>query len=96
MGYINAFYQVLLDHIMFVELPSGLEAANEVLHLKQSVYGLRQSPLNFYKHLRQNLESRGFIISVYDYFRFANGEVFVLFWVGDCIFYSKEATRLKF
>ena len=72
-----------------MELPSGFEAPNKVLLLKQSVYGLRQSLLNFYKHLRQGLESRRFIKSDYDDCLFINGDIMVLFLVYDCTFYSK-------
>ena len=75
---------------MYVELPRGFEVPNMVLHLRQSVYGLRQSPLNFYKHLREGLEDRGFIKSAYDDCLFTNGTVIIFFWVDDCILYSKE------
>ena len=46
--YTNAFYQVPLEQTVFVELPRGFEVPNMALLLQQSVYGLRQSPLNFY------------------------------------------------
>ena len=62
--------------------------------LKQSVYGLRQSPLNIYKHSRQGLESRKFQQSDYDDCLFTNVNIMVLFWVDDCIFYSKDATSI--
>ena len=58
--YTDAFFQAPLDQNMYVELPKGFESSNMVLLLQQSVYGLRQRPLNFCKHLRQGLESRGF------------------------------------
>ena len=45
--YVNTFCQASLDQTLFVELPSGFEVSNKVLLLEQSVYGLRQSPLNF-------------------------------------------------
>ena len=90
--YVNAFCQAPLDQTVFVELPSGFEVSNKVLLLQQSVYGLRQSPLNFYKHLRQDLESRGFTKSNHDDCLFTNGTVIVLFWVDDCIFYAKDST----
>ena len=64
--YTNAFCQDPLEQTVFVELPRGFEVPNMVLLLQQSVYGLRQSPLNFYNHLRQGLESRGFQKSEYD------------------------------
>ena len=85
--YTNTFCQASLDQTVYVELPRGFEQHGMVLELQQSVYGLRQSPLNFYRHLRQELESRGFVKSNYDECLFNNGEVIVLFWVNDCIFY---------
>ena len=36
----NAFCQSSLNQTVFVELSSGFDVANKVLHLKQSVYGL--------------------------------------------------------
>jgi hypothetical protein len=92
--YTNAFCQAPLDQTVFVELPSGFESPNKVLLLQKSVYGLRQSPLNFYKHLRQGLESRGFVKSAHDDCLFTNGETIVLFWVDDCIFYSKKSSTI--
>ena len=59
---VNVFCQAPLEQTVFVELPGGFEASDKVLLLPQSVYGLRQSPLNVYKNLRQELESRGLLI----------------------------------
>ena len=92
--YTNAFCNAPLDQTVFVELSAGFELPNKVLLLHKSVYGLRQSPLNFYNHLRQGLESRGFIKSSHDDCLFTNGETIVLFWVDDCIFYSKSAKTI--
>ena len=92
--YTNAFCQAPLDQTVFVELPAGFELPNEVLLLQKSVYGLRQSPLNFYNHLRQGLESRGFIKSSHDDCLFTNGETIVLFWVDDCIFILSQQKLL--
>ena len=52
---------------------------------------MRQSPLNFYKHLREGLADRGFVKSSYDDYLFTNGTVIIFFWVDDCILYSKDA-----
>ena len=92
--YTNAFCQAPLEQTVYVELPKGFEMPNKVLHLQKSVYGLRQSPLNFYKHLRSGLESRGFTKSNHDDCLFTNGEIMVLFWVDDCIFYAKESSSI--
>ena len=88
--YINAFFQAPIEQTVFVEFPSGFEVRNKVLLLKQSIYGLRQSPLNFYKHLKQGLESREFVKSNHDDCLFTNSTVIALFWVDDCICYSEE------
>ena len=74
------FFQAPLEQTVFVELPRRFEMPNQVLHLQQSVHGLLQSPLNFYKHLRDSLESRGFTKSNNDDFLFTNGQIIVLFW----------------
>ena len=50
--YTNAFCQAPLDQTVFVELPAGFESPTKELLLEKSVYGLRQSPSNFYNHLR--------------------------------------------
>ena len=89
MDYTNAFCQAPLDQTVFVKLPAGFKSPNKVLLIQMSVYGLRQSPLNFYKHLRQGLKSRSFAKSNHDNCLFINGETIVLFLVDDCTFYSK-------
>ena len=75
--YANAFCQAPLDQTIFVELPAGFESPNKVLLLEKSVYGLQQSPLNFYNHLRHGLESRGLVKSNHDDCLFTNGETIV-------------------
>ena len=92
--YTNAFCQAPLEQTVYVELPKGFEVPNKVLHLQKSVYGLRQSPLNFYKHLKEGLESRGFTKSNHDDCLFTNGDIIVLFGVDDCIVYAKESKTI--
>lgn len=79
---------------MFVESPSGFEAPNKVLILKQSVYGLFKSPLNLYKQLRLGLESKGFEKSNYDDYLFTNEGIMVLFWVDNYILYSNSDSSI--
>ena len=79
--YTNVFCWAPLDQVVYIELPRGFEQLHMVLELQQPVYELRQSPLNFYWHLRQGLESRGFTKSDHDNYLFNNEEVFfVLGW----------------
>ena len=44
--------------------------------------------------MRQGLESRGFVKSDHDDCLFTNGTGIALFWVDDCIFYSKKIDQI--
>ena len=93
--YTNAFFRAQLDQKFFVELPNSFEGPNKVILLNNLVYGLRQSLLNFYNHLRQGLESRDFIKSDHDDFLLTNGTIIILSWVDDAIFYSKSNISIQ-
>ena len=58
------------------------------------MYRLRQIPLNFYNRLQQGLESRVFVKSNHNDCMFTNEETIILFWVDDCIFYSKTSKKI--
>ena len=69
--YVSAFCQALIEEEVYVGLPRRWETLNtmnipekfkkdHVLKLKRSMYGLRQSPRNFFKHLKKSLEIAGF------------------------------------
>ena len=75
--YTNGFCQAPLDQTVFFELPAGFESPNIALLLQKYVHRLRQSPLNFYRHLRQGLELRGSTKSNHDECLFINGETIV-------------------
>ena len=77
-----------------MKLPSGFETINKVLLPQQLVYGLRQSPLNFYEHLHQGLESRNFIKPDHDDCLFTNVEVIILVWVNYCMFYANVTKKI--
>ena len=80
---------------MFVELHDGFELPNKVFHLQKSVYGLRQSPLDLYRYLREGLKNRGAMKLNHDDYVFTGGEIMVLFWVDDCIFYAKDTSLVN-
>ena len=64
--YTNAFVQSDIDTLVFVEMPPLYGRDGYIWRLKKSLYGLRQSPLNFFKHLKQGLEDRGWSPSEHD------------------------------
>ena len=53
----QAFTQALLDEDVYMEMPEGFARPGMVCHLKRSLYGLKQSPRNWY------LLCSGFIVS---------------------------------
>ena len=52
-------------------------------------YCLMWSLLCFYNHIKDGLENRGFKKSSYDDCLFTNGEIIVLFWADDYVFFAK-------
>ena len=67
--YTLAFAQAKLDPReppVYVEIPQLFEKPGHILRHKRRLYGLRQSPLNFFLHLKLGLEARGFKQSKFD------------------------------
>jgi hypothetical protein len=61
-----------------------------VLKLKRSLYGMVQSPRNFFRHLKGNLLSCGFSQSDHDPCLFISEKVICLVYVDDCLFFAKD------
>ena len=66
--YTLAFAQAPLadGETIYVEMPKGYVIEGKVYKLKKSIYGLHQAPINFYNHLKQGLEERGFSQSKFE------------------------------
>ena len=99
--YLAAFCQAPIDTEVFIELPRGWERLNEmglpitfkpghVLKLKRSLYGLVQSPKNFFQHLKSNLIKTGFHQSKHDPCLFISSTVICLVYVDDCLFFGRK------
>ena len=89
--YTAAFVQALLsesDGDIYVTMPRGFATPGAVYKLKRSLYGMRQSPRNFFLHLKKNLELAGFVQSNSEPCMFSCGEVVCLCYVDDCLFYA--------
>ena len=55
---------------VYVEMPHGFKEEGKVLKLNKSLYGLKQSPVNFYNHIKSKLEATGFKIPSHLFGRF--------------------------
>lgn len=66
------------------------ETPGHILHLNRSLYGMKQSPLNFYNHLTEGLEVHGFRSSKIDPCLWFNENMICLIYVDDYLFFSRK------
>jgi hypothetical protein len=72
-------------------MPRGFKLPGKVLRLKRSLYGLKQSPRNFFAHLKSNLEAIGFeSLHDIDPCLFVSERVICLVYVDDTLFFSPK------
>jgi histone deacetylase 1/2 len=67
---------------------------NLVYKLRRSVYGLRQSPRNFFHYLSDKLQNKGLKPSKLDPCLFIGDTVIVVIYVDDVLLYSKSADAI--
>ena len=76
---------------VFLQMPRGFSQPGKVLRLKRSLYGLRQSPRNFFQFLKAKLEGAGFESNDdVDPCLFISDKVICLVYVDDTLFYSPK------
>jgi hypothetical protein len=74
---------------VYLEMTRGFREPGKVLKLKRSLYGLKQSPRNFFLHLKGKLEKVGFkSCTDIDPCLFVSDKVIALVYVGDTLFFS--------
>lgn len=67
---------------------------NHVLKLNRSLYGLRDSPRNFFEHLKGNLITCGYHQSENDPCLFFSDKVICVVYVDDCLFFSRSQNSI--
>ena len=103
--YVSAFCQAPIDSEVYVGIPRGWETLNDmgiterirgdsVFKLRRSMYGLRQSPRNFFLHLKKNLEKADFKQSAFDPCLFVSDDVICVCYVDDCLWWSKDQSSI--
>jgi len=76
---------------VYVEMPRGFREGNKVLKLQRSLYGLKQSPRNFFLHLKSKLEKFGFKQQIdLDPCLFISDKVICLVYVDDTLFFARN------
>ena len=75
--------------------PAGFQRDGDlVLKLKKSVYGLRQSPQNFFKYLSDHLGAQGLLPSKFDPCLFVGNSMVVVVYVDDLLIYAKTTSEI--
>ena len=84
-----AFAHAPIDTDVYLDMPRGFAEPNKVYRLKRSLYGLRQSPRNFFQHLKSKLEAVDLQSQEQvDPCLFMLDKVIILVYVDDTLFYS--------
>ena len=81
---------------VYVQMPRGFTQPGKVLKLKKSLYGLRQSPRNFFQYLKSKLESCGFESNDdVDPCLFVSDKVIALVYVDDTLLFSPKPEYIE-
>jgi hypothetical protein len=48
-------HQLNLERV-YIEMPKGYELDGHLLELKRNLYGMSEAPMNFFNHLKQQLD----------------------------------------
>ena len=77
---------------IYVHQPRGFNRGrgDEVLRLKQTLYGLKQSPRYFFEYLSERLIKLGLSPSRYDPCLFMNDKLIVIIYVDDILIYGRK------
>ena len=87
------------DEEVYVEMPLGFNVKSkngkrQVLKLKKTLYGLRQSPRAFWKYMTEKLEKVGLKQSKFDPCLFIGTDVICVVYVDDLIFWSRDEAKI--
>lgn len=85
---------------VYVEMPQGFKQRGKngnykVLKLKKTLYGLRQSPREFWKYITKKLAACGLTQSKLDPCLFIGEKVICVCYVDDLIFWSRDESHIE-
>ena len=83
------------DENVYVEMPLGFRKKGKVLSLKKTLYGLRQSPREFWKYLTKAMEACDMKPSKFDPCLFIGERVIAVAFVDDILFWSTDEAYIN-
>jgi hypothetical protein len=88
--YTAAFVHAPIDCLVYVEMPPGFKVPGQVWKLRKSLYGLAQSPRNYFLYTKEKLLKMGFVQSEADPCLFISGDIICLIYVDDALLFYKN------
>ena len=82
----SVFVQAKINMDVYLEMPWGFSVPRKVWYQKKSIYGLKQSPRNYYLYMKEKLSKLGFHTSAVDSCLFISADIICLLYVDDSIF----------
>jgi len=92
----TAFLYGILKEEVYMHLPEGSRKDGMVARLKRCIYGLKQSPREWYFRLVEHLIPYGFAITVFDpcVLVHSTGELFIAVYVDDITLFGESGSLL--
>jgi hypothetical protein len=88
--YTAAFVHADTDCLVYVAMPPGFGVPGQVWKLRKSLYGLAQSPRNYFLYTRDKLIKMGFVQSEADPCLFISPGIICLIYVDDALLFYKD------
>ena len=87
---------VPVTETIYVHQPRGFHRWNgdEVLHLKRSLYGLKQSPRYFFEYITERLVKQNLHALKFDPCLFMNNSLIVIIYVNDKLIYAQTEVEI--
>eukprot|EP00957_Ditylum_brightwellii_P131539 10032617-Ditylum_brightwellii.AAC.1 len=92
--YTAAFVNAVVEEEIYVDMPWGYKKEGHVLKLCRSLYGLKQSPRNFFHHLSDKLQKVGMTASKNNPCLFFTNKVICLVYVDNYLFFAPKQTDI--
>eukprot|EP00957_Ditylum_brightwellii_P024983 1889292-Ditylum_brightwellii.AAC.1 len=88
--YTAPFINASFEEEIYVKMPQGYCKEGQVLKLNRSLYELKQSLQNFFKHLLAKLSKVGMEASEHNPCLFFTDKLIYLVYVDDCLFFAPK------
>ncbi len=92
-----AFIHGRVTETIYVHQPQGFNhgKGDEVLCLKRTLYGLKQSPQYYFHYLTERLIKQGLTVLQFDPYLFISKSLIVIIYVDDILIYGRSDAEIN-